>query len=189
MATIAAVVLCAGASQRHASGPKLLRESGGAPLIRRTLDMVTQSGVEQRLVVVRAGDADISAHARALGFAVIENPAADRGIGSSIACGVSAIGDADAVAIFLGDMPLIRPQTVRSLISLFKRGAAPVVRPAYDGAPGHPVIIARSYFDALRKLGGDEGAARLFRKTDIALVATDDEGVVADFDSEVDFTG
>ena len=187
MAKIAAFVLAAGSSTRHKSGSKLLREFDGAPLIRRTFQLVSNCGFDESIVVLRANDANLRKHANDFGFAVVENANADRGVGSSIACGISHVGDADAVAIFLGDMPLIRPQTVEELKFLFEKGAAPVVRPAFDGAPGHPVIISKTYFGALESLSGDEGAASIFKMTDVALVATDDEGVIRDFDVEDDF--
>jgi len=187
MAKITAIVLAAGASKRHKNGPKLLRELDGAPLIRRTLELVSSCGFEECFAVIRANDADLRKHAEEFGFVIIENADADQGIGSSIACGVSYIGDADAVAIFLGDMPLIRPQTVEELKILFEKRVAPVVRPAIDGALGHPVIISQSYFGALMGLRGEGGAATIFKKNDVALCATDDEGVIRDFDVEEDF--
>ncbi|MCB2113499.1 MAG: nucleotidyltransferase family protein [Parvularculaceae bacterium] len=187
MAKIIAIVLAAGASRRHPGWPKLLREFGGVPLIARTLEMVARCGFEETRVVIRANDAEMRSAARAFGFAVIENENAGRGVGSSIACGVPEPGAAIGAAIFLGDMPLIRPQTVEKLRSNFESGAGRVIRPVYNGAPGHPVFIAAEYFGALARLSGDEGAAGIFKKSDVALIATRDAGVVRDFDVAEDF--
>ena len=51
MARIAAVLLAAGASRRFGASSKLLADIGGAPLIRRVVREVIESGVAETIAV------------------------------------------------------------------------------------------------------------------------------------------
>ena len=59
----------------------------------------------------------------------------------------------------LGDQPRVSPDAIRRVIAA--RNGAAAVRATYDGNPGHPVLLERELFEALRDVTGDKGARNL----------------------------
>jgi molybdenum cofactor cytidylyltransferase len=145
-----AVVTAAGSAERF-GGKKLLAPVAGEPLLDHTIRSLLEGGVTEVIVVVSA-DArrelarDVSAmddaHVR-----VLENADPSRGMFSSIQVGVaSAVGD--ALLVLPGDMPYVRPETVRALIAKFRERPA-IVSPRYKGKRGHPVVMPLSLRDEI----------------------------------------
>jgi molybdenum cofactor cytidylyltransferase len=145
-----AVVTAAGSAERF-GGKKLLAPVAGEPLLDHTIRSLLDGGVTEVIVVVSA-DArrelarDVSAmddaHVR-----VLENADPSRGMFSSIQVGVaSAVGD--ALLVLPGDMPYVRPETVRALIAKFRERPA-IVSPRYKGKRGHPVVMPLSLRDEI----------------------------------------
>src|SRR6185295_111200 len=71
-----------------------------------------------------------------------------------------------AAAVLLGDQPRLTAQCIDTIAAVFRDGNVPVVRPVYgapDGRqiPGHPVFLARSVWEAVEGLRGDQGARAL----------------------------
>jgi CTP:molybdopterin cytidylyltransferase MocA len=94
-------------------------------------------------------------------------------------------GPVHGIVLALIDHPLVRVTTVRALLNAFAQTRAPVVRPVYEGAHGHPVVFARDVFDALRAAPLDQGARAVVRAMSSRVwdVATDDAGVCEDIDT------
>jgi CTP:molybdopterin cytidylyltransferase MocA len=145
-----AVVTAAGSAERF-GGKKLLAPVNGEPLLDHTIRSLLDGGVTEVIVVVSA-DArrelarDVSAmndaHVR-----VLENADPSRGMFSSIQVGVaSAVGD--ALLVLPGDMPYVRPETVRALIAKYRERPA-IVSPRYNGKRGHPVVMPLSLRDEI----------------------------------------
>jgi molybdenum cofactor cytidylyltransferase len=136
--------------------------------------------------VVRKGDDTLSEALAGAGLRIVECANADDGMGASLACGVAALGAADACIVALADMPWIAPATIMGVAAALREGAG-IVAPVYRGRRGHPVGFSRRHFAELSALHGDEGARSLLaRAHDIALVDCDDEGVARDVDTRDD---
>jgi bifunctional N-acetylglucosamine-1-phosphate-uridyltransferase/glucosamine-1-phosphate-acetyltransferase GlmU-like protein len=122
-AETAALLLAAGKGTRMRSPlPKALVPVSGRPILRRLADAVEQAGVS-RVVLVLGHRADEIRAAMGPGFAsVIQEP--QLGTGHAVRCAREALAGADPVLVFVGDSPLIRPQTVRSLLELHARTGA-----------------------------------------------------------------
>ncbi|WP_325166403.1 molybdopterin-binding/glycosyltransferase family 2 protein [Thermohalobaculum xanthum] len=158
---ISAVLLAAGASRRMEGADKLTEMAGGRPLLARAAAALAASAVEEVVAVLRPGDSARAAALQGLGVRVIENPRAADGMGTSIAAGVAALAPGiDAAMIALGDMPDLDPADIDRLIAAFDpaEGRAIVRARGAEGAPGHPVIFGRRFFEPLRALEGDAGA-------------------------------
>ncbi|MGD8926896.1 MAG: nucleotidyltransferase family protein [Thioalkalispiraceae bacterium] len=124
------------------------------------------------------------------GLRVVVNTQADRGMGSSIACGVLASPDASGWLITLADMPYVRTETIHQLAARLKDGAD-IVAPVYLDQRGHPVGFHRCHKEELAKLGDDIGARHIIRKhkKKVELVTTHDAGVIMDVDQSADIVG
>ena len=107
-------------------------------------------------------------------------------MGHSLAAGARAIpADWEFVAVALGDMPWIRPETVELLVAEFPKDRPDaIVQPVHGEVPGHPVLFGSGCFEALSSLTGDQGARDLLaeRRGSLIRVVVDDEGVLRDLD-------
>lgn len=186
-APLHAVLLAAGFGSRmrapsgEAAWPasKLLLPFRGGTVVGTALGALVTSGVFDRIVVVTGHAAEsveaavCSAHP---GVRCVRTPDAAAGMGTSIAAGVAALPPG-AVAVALGDLPLVRPKTLRRLGEALGAPDA-VVRPAFDGQPGHPVLFGASHRKALLVSGAAQRIARAARPLEVL-----DAGVVTDVDT------
>lgn len=171
-ASAVVIVLAAGDGARF-------RAAGGADKLAARL--ATPAGTATVLDHVLA-----AVSASGLPFHVVD-AAATRGIdqpgmGRSIALGVAATPDAGGWLIVPGDLPLLRPDTLRRVADALASGAA-AVAPVFEGRRGHPVAFSAGCFGALCALRGDEGARSVLRGLEMTHVEVDDIGCVLDVDT------
>jgi xanthine dehydrogenase accessory factor len=170
--------------------PKLELPVGGVSMIRRTVETMLAAPFERVRVVAAPGALlDLPADPR---LEVVENPEAASGIASSIRRGLADLPpETEAVVIALGDLPLIRKETVLEILAAYDETKRPIVFPQFRGRQGHPVLWSRAFFDDLRNLQGDSGAkAVLDRNRSLALaVPVTDAGVCLDIDTPADYAG
>jgi CTP:molybdopterin cytidylyltransferase MocA len=180
---VAGIVLAAGAAARFGA-PKPLAPFRGRPLVEWPLAALLAAGLDPVVVVLGAHAAAIRAGADLRGAHVVEHAGWGDGLSSSLAAGLAAARDAraDAALVVLGDQPLIAPEAVRRVLAARAPGIA-AVRATYAGRAGHPVLLERETWDAVRALHGDRGAADALRERRVALVACDGAGSDADADT------
>lgn len=187
----AAVVLSAGRSSRMGKFKPLI-SIAGVPMIRRVMDAVEESGVMHRVLVVGYNSEDILSAVPLEGWKVVENPLYAEGMASSIKAGFNAVPrSAVAVAIVLGDQPLIKSSTITDLVEHHLRARPDATAPLYHGRRGNPVVLDRRMEGYVNGLTGDEGAKAIFSKGGyrVEYVEVDDPGVVIDFDTPGDLKG
>jgi molybdenum cofactor cytidylyltransferase len=163
------LVLASGRGERFiasgGTGSKLHALLAGKPVLQHTLDAVRASGLPW--------------HVEDQGH---------EGMGDTIAAGVRATKDAAGWLILPGDLPLVRPETLRAVAAALAQHA--VVFPHYQGRRGHPVGFAASCRDALLLLKGPQGAALVARAqavvNPVAQLELDDPGIVIDVDTTGD---
>lgn len=182
-----AVLLAAGLGSRmrargaEASWPasKLLLPFRGGTVVGTGLGALLAAGVFGEIVVVTGHEAEaVEAAVREVLPAgrVVRTPDVAAGMAASIAAGAAALPPG-SVAVALGDLPLVRPETIRRLAEALGTPEA-IVRPTFGGQPGHPVLFGAAHRGALLEVGGASRLARSAR-----LVAVTDAGVVADIDT------
>lgn len=169
MSSPAVVVLASGRGDRFVAsggkGSKLHALLAGKPVLQHTLEAVRGSGLRWHL-----------------------EDAGHEGMGDSIAAGVRATRDAGGWLILPGDLPLVRPESLRSVAAALASHA--VVLPFYRGQQGHPVGFAAECLEALLLLNGAQGAAPVARAQKMAgralELALDDPGIGIDIDTLAD---
>lgn len=190
---IAGILLAAGRGGRF-GGAKLMAplaagDDAAAPCIAvgamacRTL----RSVLPRVIAVVRSGDADLAASLADAGAEVVVFAGADRGMGASLAFGVSAAPDARGWVVALADMPWVLPGTVRAVTAALAAGAT-IAAPFHDGRRGHPVGFARALLPELLALSGDEGARGILAAAGerVVRIDVDDAGILRDVDYRED---
>ena len=181
-AEVAGILLAAGNATRF-GGRKLLHPLPDGVPVGIAAAANLGRALKKTIAVVRQVDVALIEPLKSLGFDVVVNSRADMGIGTSIAAGVRAAGDAAGWLIVLADMPWIDPVTIREAGSRLAVGAS-VVAPVYGGKRGHPVGFSRKWRDQLLALSGDRGAQGLVAAAgdEVELFDTQDPGVLLDVD-------
>jgi molybdenum cofactor cytidylyltransferase len=157
---IAALLLAAGASRRFGGGlQKLVQELSGRPVVRWSAEALMGAPVDDVIVVVGSNDGPVRDALKGLSLRFARNAAAEDGMASSVAVGLSALTEGtQAVLIVLGDEPLAGRAPLERVVQRYKEGGAAVVAPTFRGVRGHPVLFDRSVFPELLALRGDRGA-------------------------------
>lgn len=110
------------------------------------------------------------------------------GMGDSIAAAVRATAGAPGWLVLPGDLPLVLPETLRSIAGALADCAVAV--PLYQGERGHPVGFAAECQPGLLALTGEQGAASVVRQQAqqgrVRWVEVDDAGTVTDVDTVQD---
>lgn len=184
-----AVVTAAGSAERF-GGKKLLAPVAGEPLLDHTIRSLLEGGVSEVIVVVgtearRELARDVSAMNDAR-VRPIENPDPSRGMFSSIQVGV-ATATGDALVILPGDMPYVRPETVRAVIAKYRERPA-IVSPRYKGKRGHPVVMPLSLRDEIAATAPTANLHEVIKhhQDERVDLEVDDAGVVRDVDTPAD---
>ncbi|PWT83560.1 MAG: hypothetical protein C5B57_06635 [Blastocatellia bacterium] len=190
---ISAIILAAGKSTRMGRPKANLRLGPNDTFLSRIVHTFHTVSVDDVLVVVGHDAALIvdtfsrtDARAR-----FVTNAKYEDGQLSSFICGLNAIDrpDVEATLMTLVDVPLVTPRTVRAVIERWRETRAPIVRPVSGSEHGHPILIARSLFDAIRHSDPASGAKGVVRAHASAVgdVEVDDRGAFVDFDTDADY--
>jgi molybdenum cofactor cytidylyltransferase len=181
----AVVVLAAGKGSRFAGARhKLLQPLGTSTVLGATLANVIATGLPIVVVTTEALLAEAASLVARRDIVVLSDGEAARGMGSSIAAGVSARGDAQGWLVLPADMPLVRPATILAVAAAVADHA--VAYAQHQGRRGHPVGFSPELYSELVVLQGDEGARRLLARYPALPVEVDDPGVLVDIDTSAD---
>jgi molybdenum cofactor cytidylyltransferase len=140
------------------------------------------------LAVVRPGDDKVAALLGGLGCEVRVCADADLGMGESLTTAIEHTRGAEGWLIGLGDMPHVRPDTMRALVATIERGAR-IAAPVFEGRRGNPVAFSSFHLPLLLALEGDQGARAILKSHAVSEVIVDDAGVVRDIDTPGDLQG
>jgi len=191
---ISAIVLAAGLSTRMKGEPKaLLRIDERDTFVTRIVRTFNEAGIDDVVVVVGHEGSRVAAAVGQSDLSVrtVVNPLYAAGQFSSLLAGLDAVerADLEAVLLALVDAPLFSASTVRALVRRFADTHAPVVRAVRGDQHGHPVLIAQSLFDAVRRSNPGQGAKPVVRghASEEGDVRVDDGGAFIDIDTPDDY--
>jgi molybdenum cofactor cytidylyltransferase len=183
------VVLAAGLGRRFDDPRhKLAQSLGTSTVLGQTVQHAIASGLP--VVVVTTQPLLVEVSTMVAGRDVVLMPTLARngsdgvGMGYSIAAGVAARPNASGWLMLPGDMPLVRPDTLRLIAAALPLEA--VVFAQHQGRRGHPVGFSAELFSDLVQLTGDEGARRLIARYASRGVEVTDPGVLIDVDTQAD---
>ncbi|HVI78289.1 MAG TPA: nucleotidyltransferase family protein [Candidatus Acidoferrum sp.] len=158
---IGAVILAAGGSSRFGR-PKQLIPFEGKSLVRRIIDAACEAGCSPAVVVTNSADEKLHSELDRAGVVVLENQQWERGIGSSIRCGIQCLinssPDVDATVLLVCDQPAVDARVIKRLIALGETSGKTIVASSYADTLGVPALFSRSVFQELLSLGDKAGA-------------------------------
>lgn len=187
---VAGLVLAAGVSRRFGADKRQAPLEDGRTLLAASLAL--PCAVLSEVLVVLRHDDDPTALALPAAASWLKCEQSVLGMGHSLAAGVRQLNEAsqaDAVAVFLGDMPWLNEHSLKALLA--HATAQNIVLPLFEGQRGHPVIFGRQFWPELMQLTGDSGARQVLMAHPAAhcTVVLDDPGLVRDVDTPQALSG
>ncbi len=171
------LLLAAGAGRRMGGPKALLVDDAGEPWLVHAVRSLRDGGCDPVTVVLGAAADEAGRLLEGTGVRVVVAVDWDEGMGASLRAGLAALleaGDVDgpaAAVVSLVDLPDVHADVVRRLVAAgADAGAAAIARAAYDGAPGHPVLLGREHWaGVLASATGDRGARDYLAARDVRL--------------------
>ena len=177
-----AILLAAGRSRRFGAANKLFARHRGSTLLAQAIAIARRAPVQRLIVVTGAQRARVGGAVNRIApdARVIHARAHQEGMGASLRAAAHALRPIDREAfLFLADMPWLPADMAARLLGSGPGGAG-IVRPAWRGRPGHPVLLRGCALAMLAQARGDEGPGR----RDVACTALlpADRRCIADVD-------
>lgn len=145
------VIMASGMGNRF-GGNKLMAEFAGKPMILRAL-AATEGLFDRRVVVTR--HEDVARICQEQGTAVVLHEQPYRS--DTVRLGLEAMGDVDCCLFCPGDQPLLRRETVASLLEIWKKNRDYIFRPVFEEIQGSPVLFPSWAFPELLNLPQGKG--------------------------------
>ena len=180
--TIGAIVLAAGFSTRF-GGQKLIKDlPNGNGIFTQTLGRI-RSAIPRVKIITRP---ELAKSLSIIQEELYVFKNAEKGIGATLAFGVSLANEWDGCLVCLADMPFIQTKTYQIIASSLQETGITV--PLYNGKQGNPVGFGSRFFKELRKLNEDIGGISLTRKyhRNVQYIKVSDPGILKDIDTPED---
>jgi CTP:molybdopterin cytidylyltransferase MocA len=194
-AEVVGLVLAAGAGRRLGGRPKaLLTDPDGTPYLSRTVARLHAAGCARVLVVLGAAAGEATELLEPGSADVVVAPDWADGMGLSLRRGLVELEDGagTAVLVTLVDLPDVDTAVMSRVQQRWRSAGArsdALLRATYQGRPGHPVLVGRDHWSALREtLTGDVGAQRYLAGRKVHEVSCDDLATGHDLDRPEDLT-
>ena len=185
---VAGLLLAAGAGRRMGLPKGLVRDADGTPWVARSVQALAAGGCHPVVVVVGARADEVAALVPPSAVTVTAVGWAE-GMGASLRSGLDVLAGRagpEVVAVIVGlvDTPGVTPAVVVRLTArAADRGPSGLARAAYDGVPGHPVVLGRDHWTAVAgEARGDAGARAYLSTRAVDLVECSDVGDGRDVD-------
>ncbi|CUR61215.1 4-diphosphocytidyl-2C-methyl-D-erythritol synthase [metagenome] len=175
------LLLAAGAGERFGGPKALARDTDGTSWLLRSVQALRPCA---EIVVVLGAEAERAAALLPMSVSRIRADDWTDGMGASLRAGLQALGptDHEAALVSLVDLPDVDAAVVARLLGAVT-GADVLARAAYDGVPGHPVLLGRDHWDGVvASATGDRGARDYLAAHEVTLVECGDLATGADVD-------
>nr|WP_301539502.1 nucleotidyltransferase family protein [Nocardioides sp. zg-1308] len=176
------MLLAAGAGERFGGPKALARDDDGTSWLLRSVQALRPCA---EVVVVLGAEAERAAALLPMSVWRVRADDWADGMGASLRTGLDALGPTahDAALVSLVDLPDVGPAVVSRLLGAHE-GPGDLARAAYDGVPGHPVLIGREHWAGVTATAaGDRGARDYLATHEVALVECADLATGADVDA------
>jgi CTP:molybdopterin cytidylyltransferase MocA len=179
--SVVGLLLAAGSGERFGGPKALARDDDGTSWLLRSVQALRPCA---EIVVVLGAEAEKAAALLPMSVSRIRADDWAEGMGASLRAGLAALASTtyDAALVSLVDLPDVDAAVVARLVAS-ATGPDDLARAAYDGVPGHPVLIGRHHWEGVVATAtGDRGARDHLATHDVALVECGDLATGADVD-------
>ena len=187
---ISCLLLSAGFSSRFGS-PKALVRLNGQTLIEHLQELLLATQLHEIIIVLGHGADQIKPflfkHRK---IKVVYNKDYKFGQTSSFKCGIKeVVAPTTGVLLFLVDYPLIKKETIDTLISYFEEKKPIALLPSCRDKKGHPPILNMKLKSELLAIKDSAGINTVIHHhiDDITLLPVDDPGVLRSFNTKEEF--
>jgi CTP:molybdopterin cytidylyltransferase MocA len=183
---IQGLLLAAGAGRRMGRPKALVRDESGEPWLVRGVEALRKGGCDEVTVVLGAAADEAVALLDGEGVDVVVAHDWSEGMGASLRAGLGSLGaDVTAVLVSLVDLPDVSADVVRRVLDTGGDADTGVLRrAAYDGTPGHPVLLGRAHWPGVTASAtGDRGARDYLAGSAVTLVECGDLATGQDRDT------
>lgn len=177
---VVALLLAAGGGRRLGGRPKALLEHRGRPLVEHAVGVLRAAGCS-RVHVVLGAQADVVRNkARLDGCVLVDNPAWEQGMGSSLRAGLDSLSGtgARAALVSLVDQPGIGPEAYARVLGAYESPDS-LISAAYDGVRGHPVLFGSDHWAGIAATATGDQGARAYLKEHAARISLIECGDIA----------
>ena len=189
---ISATILAAGSSQRMHGKNKLLLPFKDKTLINTVCQTIIDSHLEPVFVVTGFENKKVAKSLPHSIDKIIYNKDWQKGMAKSINKAIISLPkNIDGNMIILGDMPLIKVETIDILIKAFLRyNGKKIIYANHFGKQANPVIFPKKYFNEILLLDGDIGCKNIITQNieDSFGVTVDSSEVIFDCDTKKDYS-
>ncbi|WP_182524610.1 nucleotidyltransferase family protein [Nocardioides dongkuii] len=177
------LLLAAGAGRRMGMPKALVVDEAGEPWLARAVDVLHEGGCAEVTVVLGAAVEGAVRLLDGRGADVVVAHDWAEGMSASLRTGLGSLaGGSEAALIHLVDLPDVTAAVVRRVLAA-GTGPAGLARAAYDGTPGHPVLLGRDHWEPVASAAtADRGARAYLRDRDVQLVECGDLATGRDVD-------
>ena len=185
---IAVLIMAAGQSSRM-KGIKQLLPWNGTTLLQHTLNTILDIKKSKVFMVLGANSDLIEAELKLVKqpVALIKNEKWQKGLGSSIACGIDFIlkqeHTIDGILICLADQPLLTDVYYKKLLQIFRTNDVAIVATKYPNKSGVPAVFSTKIAQELIHLNEDYGARRIMSKYKDNMIVLDAGEQIMDIDT------
>lgn len=187
---ISTILLSAGLSSRFGS-PKALANFNGITVIENLQNMLLKAQIAEIIIVLGANHLQIKPYIlKHKKVKLVYNKDYKLGQTSSFKTGLKQISfNSKGIMLLPVDYPIIKEQTINSLVEKFSSASPRILIPTYQKKKGHPPIFSTTLTEEILKLSNDSGINEISRRhiDKTVLFEVSDEGVVSSFNTKEEF--
>jgi len=157
MIKISAILLAAGLSKRMGED-KLLLSFRGSPMLRQTVDLLSELQVHERILVTT--DARLKQISLPPGIRSYRNPVPEIGQSGSIRIGIEAATGTHYLFL-VADQPKLTSNDIMPLLKSIDNNPDKIIYPIIASKPSSPTVFPASFRQDLLDLSGDDGGRRV----------------------------
>jgi len=171
--------------------PKALLRIGKNTFLQHLINVIGDVGLTKKIVVLGFEAEKIRESLTAFDGEIVVNDEWKRGQLSSIITGIKNLDQSNCLSVLICpvDHPIITTALLKRLLVEFHRTGKKIIIPEYHGRRGHPIIISSELFPEINDASLEIGLREVVHahENDIALVPTEEEGVIVNIDTPEDY--
>ncbi len=171
--------------------PKLTLPWGKQTIIAKVVSTLIDAGVSEIIVVTGASREAVNRSISGFDVNVTFNPDYQNDdMLTSLKIGMKQLSDrVEAMMVVLGDQPQVEPETIQQIVMIHQQNPGQIIIPSYRDRRGHPWLIDRKFWSAIRTIQGDKTLRDFINEhqESIEYLEINDPSILKDIDTPEDY--